>query len=163
MTRVASLLLLLLASVALGPTRAEAKRPRAPAHPGASSFIAFHTARVKHDLMMFHPDYPGLQMALRREGGDEADAAASSFHFVSASRAADPLEVSRQRDRLLLFRPESSRGAGTALGLGLFSTMIVMSAHLPDPLRVLFDGPVHVGPAIFDDGGMGAGVAATGL
>ena len=57
--------------------------------------------------MMFHPDYPGLQMALRREGGDEADAAASSFHFVSASRAANPLDVSRQRDRLLLFVPRA--------------------------------------------------------
>jgi hypothetical protein len=37
--------------------------------------------------------------------------------------------------------------------------MTVLSAHAPRPFRVIFDGPVHVGPAIFDGGGMGAGIA----
>jgi hypothetical protein len=118
-------LLVVLASIARGQTTlAKARHRQAEAAP---SFIAFHTARVQHDLMVFHPDYPGLVMKLR-----------------------------------LLFRDTNRQTSSTALGLGLFAVTTVMSAHLPDPLRVMFDGPMHLGPAIFDDGGMGAGIAGTG-
>jgi hypothetical protein len=44
----------------------------------------------------------------------------------------------------------------------MFTAATILSAHAPRPLRVLFDGPVHFGPAIFDGGGMGAGIAGRG-
>ena len=43
--------------------------------------------------------------------------------------------------------------------LAMFGVATVLSAHAPRPFRILFDGPVHLGPAIFDGGGMGAGIA----
>ena len=38
-----------------------------------------------------------------------------------------------------------------------FSGMVVAAAHTPPALRFAFDRSLHVGPAIFDGGGMGAG------
>jgi hypothetical protein len=37
----------------------------------------------------------------------------------------------------------------------------VLAAHAPAPLRPLFDSRVHLGPAVFEGGGMGAGVGGT--
>ena len=35
---------------------------------------------------------------------------------------------------------------------------VVLAAHAPKRVRVVVDGAVHVGPALFEGGGMGAGV-----
>src|SRR5437868_481389 len=70
---------------------------------------------------------------------------------------------SRDRDRLLLFRGTQPQGSSIAIGVGMFAAATLGSAHAPRFLRVVFDGPVHLGPAIFDGGGMGAGVAGRGL
>ena len=64
-----------------------------------------------------------------------------------------------ERDRLVLFRGPQHQGATFALGMAMFGATTILSAHVPRPLRVIFDGPVHLGPAIFDGGGMGAGIA----
>lgn len=148
------------------PTADRLLAPATTAPPRANlspSFVEFHTARVKNDLMMFHPDFPNLEPAIRRETDRAADTSAAPLSFVTPPRADDLLELTRRRDRLLLFRGEQRTSQGTALGLGVFSAMTVMAAHLPPPLRVLFDRRIHLGPAIFDDGGMGAGVAGAGL
>jgi hypothetical protein len=181
---------ILLATVTVGSTAAHAKRHRrhpvslrsnarsvdrnrppkslldakpapkpAPANP-PPSFVELHTARVKNDLMMFHPDFPGLDPALPREIDRAADTTEAPLSFVTPPRTDDLLELTRRRDRLLLFRQEHRSGEGTALGLAVFGAMTVLAAHMPPPLRVLFDDRrIHLGPAIFDDGGMGAGLA----
>ena len=42
-------------------------------------------------------------------------------------------------------------------GIALFAAMTVIAARAPEPIRVLFDGPARIGPAILRDGGFGAG------
>jgi hypothetical protein len=42
----------------------------------------------------------------------------------------------------------------------MLGAMCVVAAHAPKPLRVLIDRRVHLGPARFDGGGMGAGIGA---
>lgn len=109
------------------------------------SFVEFHTARVKNDLMIFHPDFPNLDPSLPRERDRAAEPDAASFGFVQTPRTDDLLELTRRRDRLLLFRSERRTGESTALGLGLFCATTVLAAHAPRPLRVLFDRPIHFG------------------
>jgi len=69
------------------------------------------------------------------------------------------LSQMRDRDTLLLYGPPAGNATSVAAGIALFSTVVVAAAHAPAPLRVLFDRRLHVGPALFDGGGMGAGVA----
>lgn len=123
------------------------------------SFVEFNSNRVKNELLIFHPDAQGtLPIGRLRDADAEKSSTQSSFNFVSPPRTADLLEIARSRDRLLLFRQDDRRGTSTAFGMALFGGMTIMAAHMPRPFRILFDGCVHVGPAIFDDGGMGAGV-----
>lgn len=67
------------------------------------------------------------------------------------------LESMRERDTLLLYGSPVGGNNATLAGIGLFSTVVVGAAHAPGPLRHLFDHALHLGPAIFDGGGMGAG------
>ena len=67
------------------------------------------------------------------------------------------LETMRERDSLYLYGPTPGTTQSTALGVGLFSAIVVSSAHTPGFLRFAFDRSLHFGPAIFDGGGMGAG------
>ncbi|MCA1664677.1 MAG: hypothetical protein LC659_10475 [Myxococcales bacterium] len=183
--RVGLVVMLLAIAAGLRPTDAHAKRRRrhwmslpstAPrVVPGASagrltapnpapiappsSFVDFHAARVKSDLMIFHPDFADLVPALPRQVDRAPAPTAGALSFVAPPRTDDALELARRRDRLLLFRPERRTSEGAALGVGLFGATTMMAAHLPPPLRVIFDRETHLGPAIFDDGGMGAGVA----
>jgi hypothetical protein len=68
----------------------------------------------------------------------------------------DSLDWYRERDRLSLFAPAQTQSA--SYGVALFGAITVLAAHAPRSLQVLFTGPVHLGPAIFDGGGLGAGV-----
>lgn len=68
------------------------------------------------------------------------------------------LERMRERDALELYGPTPGTSTSTALGIGLFSSIVVSSAHTPRALRFAFDRSFHLGPAIFDGGGMGAGL-----
>jgi hypothetical protein len=67
------------------------------------------------------------------------------------------LERMRDRDTLELYGPTPGSATSTAAGIGIFSAIVVSSAHTPAPLRFAFDRSLHLGPAIFDGGGMGAG------
>lgn len=69
----------------------------------------------------------------------------------------DRLGQARARDALLLGGRAPSLQSG-ALGSMMLSAAIALVAHAPRPLRVVVDGPVHLGPALFEGGGMGAGV-----
>jgi hypothetical protein len=66
------------------------------------------------------------------------------------------LDTMRDRDALQLYGATPGSNTSTALGIGLFSGVVVTAAHTPPILRFAFDRSLHVGPAIFD-GGMGAG------
>ena len=129
------------------------------------TFVEFHSARVENDLMLFKPTLVGIAP----EGSARSAAllahppAKKQIRFFVPAEGGDPLEVRRDRDRLVLFRGPQSQGGAIAIGLGMFAATTILSAHLPRPLRVLFDGPVHLGPAVFDGGGMGAGIAGRGL
>jgi hypothetical protein len=129
------------------------------------TFVEFHSARVENDLMLFAPTRVGIAPAGRSRVPELLGTAPAQheMHFFVAAEAADALDLRRDRDRLLLFRGPQPQGASVALGLAMFTATTVLSAHLPRPLRILFDGPVHLGPAIFDGGGMGAGIAGRGL
>ena len=67
------------------------------------------------------------------------------------------LDRMRERDSLELYGPTPGNGASTVAGAGIFSAVVVGAAHTPNLLRFAFDRSLHLGPAIFDGGGMGAG------
>ena len=132
----------------------------APLGESAATFLDFHSARVAHDLILFKPTLVGITPAgLARNAALFARSPAKKeLRFFIPAEGGDALEVRRARDRLVLFRGPQAQGPAVAIGLAMFGASTILSAHAPPPLRVLFDGPVHLGPAIFDGGGMGAGV-----
>jgi hypothetical protein len=67
------------------------------------------------------------------------------------------LGLARERDALLWGGRAPSLQSG-ALGSAVMGAAVVLAAHVPGKARVVVDGPVHVGPALFEGGGMGAGV-----
>lgn len=130
-----------------------------------TTFAEFHFARVENDIMLFQPTLVGM---IQPAGASNSELFASpppknETRFFVPAETANDLEVRRERDRLLLFRGPQPQGAAVALGLAMFGAMTVLSAHAPRAFRIVFDGPVHLGPAIFDGGGMGAGIAGRGL
>jgi hypothetical protein len=138
----------------------------APLANASPSFVEFHSARVENDLMMFKPTLVGITPAGPARNADLIAASPvkkKQMRFLVAAQGGDVLEVRRDRDRLVLFRGPQPQGAAVGIGLAMFGATTILAAHAPRPLRVLFDGPVHLGPAIFDGGGMGAGIAGRGL
>jgi hypothetical protein len=138
-----------------------------PLPPLATSptFVEVHSARVEHDLMLFQPTLVGLPPPARaREAALFATPPVKKpVRFFAPSRSADELAVRRERDKLLLFRAPQPQGAAVGVGLAMFGATTLLSAHAPRPLRIIFDGPIHLGPAVFDGGGMGAGIAGRGF
>src|SRR5881394_3191215 len=59
--------------------------------------------------------------------------------------------VEEQQNRLASLR-------ASAVGAMMLSASVVLAAHAPARLRPVVDGVVHLGPAVFDGGGMGAGI-----
>jgi hypothetical protein len=127
-----------------------------PLDPGPS-YYAVRAERVRNDLMLFAPDLSGLNPHLK-SGELDLKPPPNTPAFVLPPATQDLLELSRRRDRLLLFRQGLLRVGDLATGLALFLGTTVMAAHAPRGLRVIFDGPVHLGPAVFNGGGMGAGI-----
>ncbi len=76
---------------------------------------------------------------------------------------ANGLELARSRDRFMLLAGWTRDDSQVGLGALVLGVTTVMTAHAPARLRSLFDGPVHLGPAVFDGGGLGAGVGARWL
>lgn len=69
------------------------------------------------------------------------------------------LERQRERDRLMLYGRTPGTFGSAAEGVAMFGAMVLGAAHLPGKAQMLFSNPaVHLGPAIFDNGGMGAGI-----
>lgn len=136
----------------------------APPAAASPTFVEAHSARVEHDLMLFRPTLVGISPAAPAGTPDllAPSPMKKEFSFLVPAEGGDALEVRRERDRLVLFRGPQAQGAAVAIGLAMFAATTIMSAHMPRPLRVVFDGPVHLGPAIFDGGGMGAGIAGRG-
>jgi hypothetical protein len=129
----------------------------------APTFVEFHSARVENDLLLFSPARVATLAVHTRDA--ELFAAPPkekpTMRLFTPVNVVDALEVRRERDKMLLFRggAQPAQGGAVALGVAMFGAATILSAHAPRPLRVLFDGRVHFGPAIFDGGGMGAGVA----
>jgi hypothetical protein len=67
------------------------------------------------------------------------------------------LEQNRQRDQLRLYGSTPGTPTSTMAGIGVFSMAVFSVAHTPKALGFAFDRGMHLGPAIFDGGGMGAG------
>jgi hypothetical protein len=114
------------------PARADLTPPTLRmAQPRAGSF-AFYNARVMHAFMIFTP-------------------------ARSLEERLNPLEAVRARDTLRLVTGATYDEAG-GLGALLMGVTCAAVAHAPGPLRAIFDGPVHLGPAVLDGGGLGAGI-----
>ncbi|MGZ3442106.1 MAG: hypothetical protein ACXVDD_21455 [Polyangia bacterium] len=75
----------------------------------------------------------------------------------SVERQQDHLASARERDELLLPGGAPSMQSG-AIGAMMMGAAVVVAAHMPDRARAVIDGVVHFGPAMFEGGGMGAGV-----
>jgi hypothetical protein len=136
----------------------------APPLTDPATFVELHSARVEHDLMLFKPTLVGMTPAgPARNALLERAPAKRQVRFFVPAESADGLEVRRDRDRLVLFRGPQAQGTAVATGLAMFVATTILSAHAPRAVRALFDGPIHLGPAIFDGGGMGAGIAGRSL
>jgi hypothetical protein len=85
----------------------------------------------------------------------------ASFLSFGAARTVEEdqnrLQQLRDRDALLLPGGAPSLRAGM-LGSMVMGAAVVFVAHAPKSVRAAVDGPVHVGPAQFEGGGLGAGV-----
>ncbi len=66
-------------------------------------------------------------------------------------------ETARARERMLMFRPLRVDSTSDALGVLLFTASTLFAARAPSPIR-RFQRKVHLGPAIFDGGGLGVAV-----
>jgi hypothetical protein len=85
---------------------------------------------------------------------------ASFLAFTTAypvERQQNHLESARERDALMLPGGAPSMQSG-AMGAMMMGAAVVVAAHMPERARVVIDGAVHFGPAMFEGGGMGAGV-----
>ncbi|MCU1276846.1 MAG: hypothetical protein JWM53_392 [bacterium] len=85
---------------------------------------------------------------------------ASFLAFTSAhgvEQEQNRLQSARERDGLLLPGGAPSVQSGL-MGAMMMGAAVVVAAHMPDRVRVVVDGVVHFGPAMFEGGGMGAGV-----
>jgi len=87
---------------------------------------------------------------------------ASFLGFTSARTVEEeqnPLAQHRERDALMLPGGAPSMQSG-AMGAMVMGAAVVLAAHAPKCVRAVVDGKVHVGPALFEGGGLGAGVGA---
>jgi hypothetical protein len=103
-------------------------------------FVEFHSNRVHRDMLLF---------AIHRAPQDK--------YLFSL------LDIERERDRIQLFHSPIAdaryASKNVELGIALFGTMTMLAAHMPTRFRGVFDNPAaHLGPAIFTNGGMGAGI-----
>ena len=84
-----------------------------------------------------------------------------SFLMFKSARTTEQdqnrVQQARERDELCLGGRAPSLQAG-ALGSMVMGAAVVLAAHAPAKIRTIVDGPVHVGPALFEGGGMGAGI-----
>jgi hypothetical protein len=79
----------------------------------------------------------------------------------SAEQQQDRLQVARERDRYNLNAARAPAVTNeSAYGAAMLGASVFLAAHAPGPLRAMFDGErvVHAGPAVFEGGGMGAGL-----
>jgi hypothetical protein len=85
----------------------------------------------------------------------------ASFLVFNTARTVEEgqnaLGLARERDALLLGGGRVTMQSG-AMGSAVMGAAVVFAAHAPKRVRAVVDGPVHVGPALFEGGGMGAGV-----
>ncbi len=85
---------------------------------------------------------------------EHSDRVERSFHHFRRGKA---LEDLRARDQIRLYGPALGGMGAAANGVAIFSSAVIGVAHAPRPVRILFDRRFHFGPAIFDQGGLGAG------
>ena len=106
--------------------------------------------------MMFSPDLSTTEPVL----GYRLQSPPSrwSLIFAKPPEVEDQVRLAREQDRLLLFRERVVSADGIAVGTSLFVGSMISAAHAPRRMRFLFDRSVHLGPALFPGGGMGAGV-----
>jgi hypothetical protein len=102
------------------------------------SYIQSHSERVMRDMLFFA----------------EPDGAAEQQF---------PLERLRALERLRLLRERRALSSSLEMGAALFGAATVIAAHAPPVLRAMVDGKLHLGPAIFDGGGMGIGLGGRWL
>ena len=111
--------------------------------------------------MMMIVGTPSHQKATYFEARNEA-VVRSFLVFKTAQpveREQNLVQQSRERDELML-GGRSQNLQSSALGSMVMGAAVVLAAHAPARVRAIVDGPVHVGPALFEGGGMGAGVGA---
>jgi hypothetical protein len=94
---------------------------------------------------------------------EKSDQVLAAFLRFAGARGVEEqqnrLEQARERDALMLPGGAPSMRSG-AMGAIVLGAAVVLAAHAPARLRAIVDGPVHFGPALFEGGGMGAGVGA---
>ncbi len=94
---------------------------------------------------------------LRRPSYFEQHAARVERHLLKFDHGYT-LERMRERDELERYGATPGTPVSAARGAAIFSATVVATAHTPAAFAFAFDRLLHVGPAIFDAGGMGAGV-----
>ena len=126
----------------------------------APSYYEFHAGRVQRDFLSFQSALPGQNPVIDRPLAMIGDKR-RKLSFVAPPATDDPLRQLRENDRLALLRevPPAATAVAITVGLSLFMTAVVGAAHAPSALRFLFDGPVHLGPAVFESGGMARALA----
>ncbi len=104
---------------------------------------------------------PSLRIHARSYVETKSGQVFASFLVFSSAQTVEQqqnrLQAARERDGLLLPGGAPSPQSA-AMGAMMMGAAVVLAAHAPASVRVVIDGPVHLGPALFQGGGMGAGV-----
>ena len=118
------------------------------------SFLETRALQISLGMVLFDPDLTTVNPML---GADALPAPRDRMNLVPPAVTYDVIQQERERDQLYLAsRPTSTAALGVAIGV--FTGMSILASQPPLPIRPLFKGPVQIGPATFEYGGLGVGL-----
>jgi hypothetical protein len=112
--------------------------------------------QISRTRLLFDADLPTVRSILP---GEPLAAERERTKLASPVITEDVVQQERERDQILLVAhptPKVVLGAAVTMLTGIS----VLTAQPPRSLRFMFSGPISVGPATFDYGGLGLGLRA---
>jgi hypothetical protein len=120
------------------------------------SFLETRALRISLGMVLFDPDLTTVTPIL---GAGPLPPPRGRMNLVPPALTEDVIQQERERDQIYLAsRPTSTAALG--LSVLVFTGISILASQPPLPLRRLFNGPVQIGPATFEYGGLGIGLRA---
>lgn len=120
------------------------------------TFLESRARAIARAMVLFDADLSSVAPVMRCQPlPPEPD----RMNLVPQPATEDVVQLQRHLTQMLLAaRPTS--GALLAMAISVFSGLSFLTSEPPPLLRSIFHGPVHLGPATYEYGGLGLGVRA---